>query len=663
MIPATLVVAVILVLGVSEGGFAPRSWYPAAIFLLALFAVATLTVPARRPLTRPVLVALALLAAYAAWSYLSIIWADNQGTAWDGANLTVMYLVVFGLLSLWRLTGSEAAVVVGLLGLGIAAIGLGVLIRADAASDAAAYFLDGRFTDPVGYVNGNVAFWFTGFFPCLLLAARREVNPLLRGVGLGAAELLIGLALMGQSRGWLFSLPLILVLFVAVVPGRARGVLALLLVAAGAVFWVGPVLDVREAVRAGDAPEPFLNEAAGSILLTAWGVALIGGATAFADRRVRLPAPRSRRISVAFVAVVAALAISATAVTLVRIGDPLGKVSTSWTQFKAGGDASGGENRLSGAVGTNRYDFWRVAWGRFETHPVTGIGVDNFQQDYLQLGKSAERPRYPHSLELRVLSQTGLTGALLLTAAFVAALVAAFRAARRREGLAGATAGAATITFLYWFIHGSADWFWEFPALGAAAFAMLGVAASLAPARGGGAESNAPARRLIRSPGVLACVVLGVVAVSAGMARPWLAHRQTDRALEIWPRRPGEAFDRLDRAASLNPLSSQPSVTAAAIALQLDRPYTADAEYREALARNPRSAFSALEAGAIASQLGGRPGYTRTMLERATALNPRDEISREALRRAGEGRPLDAARIYAEALDRSRAVAGDSGGQ
>ena len=64
-------------------------------------------------------------------------------------------------------------------------------------------------------------------------------------------------------------------------------------------------------------------------------------------------------------------------------------------------------------LGSNRYDFYRVSLDEFTAHPVGGIGADNFQQQYLRHGRSSETPRYPHSVELRTLAQTGIVGALL----------------------------------------------------------------------------------------------------------------------------------------------------------------------------------------------------------------------------------------------------------
>ena len=69
-------------------------------------------------------------------------------------------------------------------------------------------------------------------------------------------------------------------------------------------------------------------------------------------------------------------------------------------------------------------------------HPVGGIGADNFQQQYLRHGHSGETPRYPHSVELRTLSQTGVIGTLLALMGLGAALLAAMRAAALARPLA-----------------------------------------------------------------------------------------------------------------------------------------------------------------------------------------------------------------------------------
>ena len=150
-------------------------------------------------------------------------------------------------------------------------------------------------------------------------------------------------------------------------------------------------------------------------------------------------------------------------------------------------------SRLTSGLGSSRYDFYRVALDEFAAHPLLGIGADNFAEPYLAHGRSTETPRYPHSVELRTLAQTGLLGALLAVVGLGAALLAAWRAlARHPDPLARAVAAAALAGFAYWAVHGSFDWFWEFAGLGAPAFALLGLACALAP-RSAVAEDAAPA--------------------------------------------------------------------------------------------------------------------------------------------------------------------------
>ena len=158
---------------------------------------------------------------------------------------------------------------------------------------------------------------------------------------------------------------------------------------------------------------------------------------------------------------------------------------SGWDTFKGGygADSTSGSRLISG-LGSNRYDFYRVALDEFLAHPLVGIGADNFQQQYLAHGRSEETPRYPHSVELRTLAQTGLVGALLALVGLGAALLAGARApcaAPIRS--CRAVAAAALAGFAYWVVHGSFDWFWEFAGLGAPAFALLGLACALAPAR------------------------------------------------------------------------------------------------------------------------------------------------------------------------------------
>src|SRR3954468_832427 len=181
----------------SNGGFDATTWYPGALIVLALVGIAAVTVPAAG-VPRVVAVAVLALIAYAAWSYLSIGWSAQKGDAWDGANRSLLYALTFALFALWRPRGRAAFALVLAFCLGVAAGGLVELVRASGSSDPGAFFSQGRFASPAGYMNANVALWFSALFPCVTFGARRELHPALRGLLVAAAVLLCGVAGVGQ---------------------------------------------------------------------------------------------------------------------------------------------------------------------------------------------------------------------------------------------------------------------------------------------------------------------------------------------------------------------------------------------------------------------------------------------------------------------------------
>lgn len=653
--PALLAVVVFVAFAASEGGYPATTWYPGALLLLVVLVASLFVIPARRSVGTPVLVALGALVAYAGWAYLSIGWADQRGDAWDGANRALLYALVFGLFALWPLRAGAAAVVLGAFGLGVAGLGLVELLRVDAAADPAGYFVDARFSQPTGYKNANVALWFSGLLPCVFLAARREVHPLLRGVFLGGAGLLGGLALLGQSRGWLFVLPVVLIVYIVLVPARARALAAAAAVIAAVVAAADPILAVYQRYEPGADLPLLVDDAARAILLAAVVLTVLGAGAGLLDRLLIRPGPRTDRTGrVLNVAVLVALIVGLTGglAAWSATGSPVGQVSDAWEEFKGGYELEELRgSRLTGSLGNSRYDFWTVAWDNFERRPLTGVGVDNFQQDYLARGTSKEQPRYAHSLPVSVLSGTGLIGALLLASALLAALLAAWLAVRRGSSLGAGCAAAGTVVFVYFFLHGSVDWLWEFPALGASAFAMLGLAAAVGAEEAGGAREERPR---LRGPLAAAAVAVPALAMAVGFGLPWLAEREARTAARLWVAEPAEAFDRLDRAAGLNPASSKPDLLAAGIALRLNRLEIAERHFNRALQRDPRNAYAALQLGAMASQRGLRLG-AYPLLARAVRLTPRDPVARSAFEAVARGRRLEVEDLNRRILEQARA--------
>jgi O-antigen ligase len=667
-LPALLGVAVLLIMaalgeGASGGrtflhdaGFTSLTWYPCALFLLGLLAVVAYGLPIRlRDVPRPVLAAAGLLAAYTAWSFLSILWADAQGEAWDGANRTLLYLIVFCLFALRPQRAETAATVLAAWTLVMAVFGAVVLVRMGDGAGAAK-FIGNRLADPAGYPNAAAAAFFMPVWPAVVLAGRGELAWWLRGALAGAAVLLADLVLLTQSRGAVYALPIVLLLLFVLVPDRARTFLVLLPMAAAVGITAPTLLDVNDrllhhtASSAGDAVAP--------VVIAAGAVAILVAALALLGRHAPIPAGARRATGRAIGALGIASAVAVLVAGLVAVGDPVARAQHEWKSFK--GDYKtipAGESRLSTGLGSNRYDFYRVALDGFTAHPAAGLGIDNFGQLYLLERKSSETPRYPHSLELRALSQTGLVGALLLAGAFAAALVAAVRAMRRGAGrLAGAVAGGATVAFLYWLVHGSFDWFWEFASLGGAAFAMLGLACALLPREDAAAATAGNGRRpRVPRSVALALVAIAMLAAATTLALPWLAERDVRAATSEWPIDARGAYDRLDRAAELNPLSDRPSLILGSIALRLGDLDHARHGFLAALERNPRGEYAAFELGLIASEQGHSAAAQRYFRE-ALARNPHDRLAREALDRVRRGKPLSIDEANQQILRDARAL-------
>jgi tetratricopeptide (TPR) repeat protein len=638
--PALTVVGVTLAWSCSYGGYAPTHWYPGAVGLTLVLAAVLLGVrPSIRDLARGAQVALAALALFTAWSFASILWAEAKGTAWDGANRTLLYLVIFAIFALGRLDGAGATAVLGAWTLGILALGVAVLLELPGAVGPGHAVLGPGLAAPIGYANAEACLWLMAAWPALLLASRSALPPVLRGLFAGGALVLADLALLGESRGAVIAAGVCLIVLLGALPGRAQTLMAVVPVVAGAALTAPHALGF---LRAGGAAAPTSSDLAGSsssVLGAALGIGALGGALAVLERRRpsrSVLAPRRKRVPRVLAAATVLLGV---ACAVLAGGSLAGAVGDEWSSFTHGTvDARTG--RGPGAdLGGARYDYYRVAVDIIATHPLGGIGADNFAEEYAARGRASEFPAYVHSVELRTLVHTGLVGGLLLGLALIGALCGALRAARLSP-----VAAAGLMVFAQWFIQGSVDWFWEFPALGGAAFAMLGLACGMPPRRPRATPVRVRARasRLVV---LVAAALIGVGCVS--LAAPWTSAIETARASRVWPLHPDAAFRQLELAADLNPLSTQPALIEGTIALRLDRLDRAAAAFRRALARDPGEPYATLALGAIAAKLGDR-ARALEYVTRAAHLNPQDVVTLRSLAVVRAGRPIDIPALLAE---------------
>ncbi len=661
-VPCAVVIALLTWWEADGAGFPVDRWAPGLLLVLGLLAISAITiVNPWGDVPRPVVLAAGLLAAFTLWSYASIAWASDAGAALEDANRTLLYLLLFSLFALWRLRGAGAYVLVAAWTLGLVAIAAVTTVRLGALADPTGLFFADRLATPVDYPNAAAATFAMALWPALVLAASSRVHPLVRALCGGGAVLLADLALLAQSRGALIAIPLTGLVCLAVVPGRLRLLVMVAGLGAGVGLSAPVVLDVATALTPtgdGAGAAGAIAEAARRMLVAA---GLIGALTAVvaAVERARPPKEATRaKVGRVGGIVAAGGTVVALVVALAVVGNPIDRLDSGWQSFKGGyeQEESPGASRLTSGLGSNRYDFYRVAADEFTAAPLIGQGAGAFREAYLVDGASSETPRYPHSVEMKVLSQTGLVGALLLLAALGAAAWAAWRGLRaggRDPALRAATGGAALMATTYVFAHGSADWFWETAGLTGPAFALLGLAAGLCP-------RPVPPRALVtraRTPGEVVGVVLLAVQLAVIVGAPWLAQRELGRASDVFAQRPLEAYSRLDRAASLNPFSDDPALLKGTIALRYEDLPRAEQAFTAALRRVPQGQYATLQRGAIASALGNRADAER-LLRRARALAPRDPIAREALEIVRDGGTIDLANLARRILGDARSLNG-----
>ncbi|HEX7290073.1 MAG TPA: O-antigen ligase family protein [Conexibacter sp.] len=686
LVPALAAVALFVYWAAHGGGYEPTTWEPSALLLLGLL-VATVAGlgPGRLRSARPLAVALALLAAYVAFSYLSIAWAPAPGDALDGSNRALLFLLLFALFALLPWRPWTALATLSAFALGIGALAVVTLARLGHAGQIPALFNGTRLDAPVGYVNGSAALLLAETVLAIALAARRELPTPLRGLLLALAAAALQLSVLCESRGWLFALPIVLALTLLVLPGadRLRFALWALVPFAGGALALPALLDVFQQA---DAAAPGLatlralvrtsDHAADVTLLVCTGALVAGLALAAFDRGATV-SPRVARGANRAGAVVALLVVlgGIAAGFALTDGRPDREIADYWKRSNGYQATTPGSSRFA-AVGSNRPDFWRVSLKAFAERPLGGLGQDNWGAYYLGERHSSEQPRWTHSLELRLLAHTGIVGFLLFAGFLVAALTAALApSARRRAGPLAASVGAiAALPLVVWLVHGSVDWFWEIPALSGPVFAFLALGGAstrqltpvAAPARDMPAADSPPAdppsapsvggpaerrerRDRIPAPAAVALAVGGgllALLAALALALPYLAERDVAAAASGWPSDPERAFERLDRAADLNPLSARPELVAGVIALELGRSRDAAERFSRALERGGGDWFAWFGRGLSASALGDR-AQARAWYGRARALDPAEELIREALARLNGRDPLTAAEAFA----------------
>ncbi len=591
------------------GSIDARDWLLYAI-LAALLLALVLAVGAAAVPPRAALVGTGALLLLAVWQALSAAWSPLPSLARDDALLTLFYAVTLAV-ALVTVRGAPEGLAVTA---GVAVVGGGLALATALAvrygTDPGRYFVgDGRLAWPVTYPNGDAAMFLVGLWPALVLAAERRLPSVLRGLALGAATATLAGWLLTQSKGGGVALVVSAIVLFAASPQRLR----LLVPTAIAAALVGPQFGPLTApFNAGPELTSTAHHGAFTLLWLVAAAGVAGTAYALLDRRIELSARAHRVAQFGVAALVVAAAVAGAAAFFGSVDHPRRFAADKWHSFKHLPRNEAARTHFV-SLGSNRYDFWRVALDDFRHHPVAGIGGRGFGPAYLIEGRSGETPARAHSVELDVLSELGVPGLLLLVVGLGGPLVVCFRRLRLREP----TATAAFAASAYWIVHASGDWNWTIPALGLPFFVLLGAGAA---GRGG----------MPRPWVTWTATGLAIAAALLAFAPPWLSARLSAHVLEGSSSRASE----LRWARRLDPLSVQPYLVEAQTA---SSPAAAIAPLRKAAGKQPRSVEVRYELG-LAYLRARRHAEARRELRAALALNPGAPPIVDALKRVGRRR-------------------------
>jgi hypothetical protein len=451
------------VLAFFSGGYfdEPRVWAGLVVWLLVALAAA---VHGRSlPRARSAWLALAGLAALAAWTLVSITWAPIAGSAYHAGQIAVLYLgaMLAGAMLLrgrWQLA-VEPALAAGALivvGYGISGHLLPGLLHFTQSVSAR-----GRLEQPLTYWNAIGELAALGFVLCARLAGDRNRPPHLRAVA-AAASAPFGLGLyLSFSRAALFACAAGIVALVVLAPRREQLEGLLVTIAAGAlaaaaaapfggITSLGRTLSTRE----------WQGAVVLVLLLAIMVVACF--AQWIAQRRpvggAQLRLPRAAPW-------LAAALICAGLAGAIVVGAKEGSATA----------LSAGASRYT-TLQSNRYAYWRVAFRAFKHEPFHGVGAGGWAVWWLRYRPFPEAAADAHSLPLQTLAELGVVGLALLVTFLGAVALAAARAMRARPALAAGPVAA----LIVYIVHAPLDWDWQMPAVSLVAFVLAGMVLVLA---------------------------------------------------------------------------------------------------------------------------------------------------------------------------------------
>lgn len=614
-----------------------------AVAIVAAVAAAALGVGTRRlpGVPRDALIGLCLLAAFAGWGAVTLLWSVAPDQTWVEVNRSVMYVLVLGMAIVIGAAHPRAP---SLLANGFAVVAVLVALYAIAQKLAPGLHLSGvfdlnqtgavpRLQEPIGYWNALALFLVLGA-PIVLHLATDAGRPRWRLLAASALELMLVVVGLTLSRGGLLALAVALVIVVVAShkPLQALAWLVLVLGASLPALIVGLTLHPLSSAGASLGRRETAGGILAAVLVASLALLYLGGTFLLAhEPRLRLTAARERwgrRVAAGGLGVLVAGGVVAAILT------------HAWHHFTSPSPPGNVDPSRLLSADSYRWLWWKEAAHAFAARPLGGWGAGSFGVLHLIYRQNTLPVQQPHSVPLQFLSETGVVGALLGFGGLMLLVVAGARSARRLG--AGSTRRGAALALLAaaaaYLFHSLYDWDWNIPAVTLPALLFIGVVAG-----GGGrvvAQDGGPSppRASLGTRLILVTAItlwLSLFALSALL--PSLAASHANSALveasSSSQRALQAAQAEAQLASSLDPLSDAGLRAEASIALHRGDLSAARYDLERALGRQPSDALAWNELSAVDLFLGDRSG-ARLAARRVMALDPRGPEA-QALRRSG----------------------------
>jgi hypothetical protein len=493
--------------------------------------------PRSRP-SRLVLILLGLLAAYAAWTALSLTWTQSAERTTVEVARVVHYVGLLALIASALDRGNWRAAAMGA-GFGALLVcGLAVASRLTPAAFPGNALFQPRGTNrlsyPFGYWNAVGAWGAMSATIGLAWSAHDGVR-WRRAIALGAVPLAVITTYLSYSRAGIAGTAVGAV-FVLIL-SRNRMTAFLHALAAGLLSAV-VIFSIRGAPEIAHGTG---TRGTGSVLAAIVFAVVLGGAVAFVTGWLGVDGRRASGTVVRMAVIVGALVV---AVAAVGFGPRVAR--KAWREFRHPTVVTTTDptSRLTQLSGT-RYAVWRSALHAFAHNPVSGTGAGTFAFWWDRDASDSEAVRNAHSFELENMAELGSPGLLLILGVMVGALVVLGSVRRRvRRSVSAGASVALLASFCVYLVQASVDWMWQVTAV--TALALGGVAilgARLSQPRGqiqwytrAVVSATAVIAVVIQLPGLLSTLELknSQQAESAGNAALALAWANAAAGAEPW---------------------------------------------------------------------------------------------------------------------------------